>query len=239
MLIISTCTLFIVAACTPSKIQDEIDKTEKINEENKEPIVEFNNENELSEEQMEILDDLKDEPGDIADVKDFDKRVELEVEVPVDRKKYKDPDELAQQINYLFYQFHTNEISGKNFYKKISPYFHETFDEMLPSTEADKIETFTVLQKKFIEGIASPIINNQITNTEVSRLKTEISFYRKYELENGDELYFITILKKEGDYWYFADDSPTPPYDILPGKLNELEGINIHERRSFYRKSKT
>lgn len=218
-------SFFILSACMPSKIQEEISETEKKNAEMKEIEKEKNKSEEeitpenveLSKEQLKILENLeKKEPTEALFENDLDIRKELNIQIPESRSSYEDPEELSQYISYLFFAYHKGEIKPEAFLDKVLPHSHKDFLDILPGNRNNQIETFKILQETGISLLQSPIESYVITDLQFQDRVGEAMFYRKYSQQNGQEIYYITLLKKEDNIWKLADDSPAPPYEVEP-----------------------
>ena len=212
--------LFSLTGCMPSKIQQRIDETEKenadIKEKNQEEVQRLEDQ-ELSDEQKKILSSLPKNTAEEALFKnDLDLRKELDIEVPNEQSSFKQPEEFAQYISYLFFAYHKGEMKPEEFLNKVHPHLHENYLNMLPNERDNQIEAFNALQKFFADQLSSPISSYSITNLDFQERAGEAMFYRKYELSNKENIYYVTILKIENDVWKLFDDSPAPPYTITP-----------------------
>lgn len=185
----------------------------------------------MSEEQLETLE--KDENSmsksaeeAVAD-SDLPIREVVEKKIPIPKDVFTDINELAQYSSQLFFLFHSSQISGEEFYKKISPYFSTNFKELPPTGEKEQIETMNTLQAMFTKQLKSPIVDYQITDVEMESRVDEASMYRKYITKDKEEIYYESIFIKEKNAWLIFDDSPSPPYVIDPTiekKFKDKEG---------------
>ena len=215
----------------PSKVEEEIKKTEKeneITETKKEQEKELPEGKEITKEQEEVLEDIEEvTPEEAVKENDLSVRQELKIKVPADKKSFDNAEEFSQYVSSLFYLYHTGNINGEVFYKKLYPHFHENFINMLPSTKEEQIETFVLLQEAFINQLSKPIVSYALTDLEVRERVNEAGFYRKYELENQEVIYYQTIIQEVDGKWLLFDDSPAPPYLITPNKkFTKQEGDN-------------
>lgn len=211
----------ILTGCLPSKIENEINETQKTNAQSapltgKKTSNDLNTENiKLSEEQQNALNKLEEkEPKEALFENDLEIRKELDLHVPGKKASFQDPIEFSQYISYLFFAYYAGQIKPKDFNAEISSYAHEEFLNLLPKKEEAKIETFKQLQKMYIGQLRSPIKSYVITEPEYQERAGEAVFYRKFILKNGEEIYSVTVIKKEGDKWTLLDDSPSPPYEV-------------------------
>jgi Na+-transporting methylmalonyl-CoA/oxaloacetate decarboxylase gamma subunit len=224
MILLFVITLFL-SACMPSKFQEEIEETEKKNsevkkEKEKEEVTPENVE--LSKEQKEALDELEDKSNEEALFEnDLDIRKELNIQVPEKRSSYENPEELSQYISYLFFAYHKGEMKPETFVDELLPHAHEEFLKLLPTNQKNQIETFTVLQETNLKALPSPIASYVITDIQYQERAGEAMFYRKYVLQNIEEIYYITTIKKEDNVWKLFDDSPAPPYEVAPIMNNQ------------------
>ncbi|MEK5071655.1 hypothetical protein [Sporosarcina sp. FSL K6-1508] len=218
-----TAAMVTTSACMPSKIQEKIEETEKINvitkEESSELILPENTVPEdikISEEEKEVLDKLeKITPEKALAENNLEIRSELNIQLPKKRSIYKDENEFSQFISNLFFKYHTKQIVAADFYKEISPHFDEKFKSLLPESEKEQLRTFEILQEQFLIHLPSPIINYKITNIEIDARTKEGTFYRVYELQNKTKIYYMTFVKPSAEgQWLLLDDKPAPPYKI-------------------------
>lgn len=210
--------------CTPLKIQERIEETDKLNQsiEKDIKIEDIKPEDvEVSDEQKKVLEEMSGSVESALEENKLEEREEVEIDIPKQKTNYDNPEELSQYVSDLFFLYHTMKIDGFQFYKKIEPVFHDKFRELLPASEVDQIETFELLQHKFNENITSPIESYNITNTKIEIRGEEASVYRVYELKNKERLYFTTLMEKVGDYWYMTEDSPSPSYHIIDKSLKK------------------
>lgn len=236
ILTISTLTL---SACSPSLFEKKVEETEKENkkiqpsqeelEKLENPEKQAPNEVEVTEKQKETLEQIEDKqtPEEAVKQNVLDNRAEIEKITPVEKDIYTDVEEFGQYVSYLFYQYHTSQITGKEFYEKLSPHFSANFNSLLPSGKQEQIETFEVLQSMFLQHLDAPIIDYQITNVEQRSRVEEAGMYRKYLTKNNEPIYYESVFIKEGEKWLLFDDSPSPPYVIDPqieSKFNQVEG---------------
>jgi hypothetical protein len=214
--------LITTTACLPSKVQKEIENTEKKNESLKKEQVHEDMEEvapedvELSENQQEILIELnKVSPEDALKENILEERVELEKNVPNKQEKFNNETKFSQYVSNYFYQFHSKKINADMFFDALSPYFHESFKEMLPPDEAHQRRTFEVLQEQFQIHLPSPIQDYWITNVKLDPRSKEGTFYRVYELRNKQLVHYLTYIRPDEEgYWFITDDRPAPPYTI-------------------------
>ncbi|WP_028393944.1 hypothetical protein [Bacillus cihuensis] len=214
----SVLALILLTGCSSSVFEAKIKETEiknqKVIEEKSHNQVETPSNNEsISDKQKEVLEKLDENTKEDALFKnDLDLRRELNIKVPEHKEGYKDPNEFSQYISYLFFAYHSGKMSAEEFTNLIIPQSHENFINMLPREKGNQIESFSVLQAQFKKVIAAPIKNYSLTELEKQDRFQEASFYRKYELENGEFIYYITVIKEKNGIWKLYDDSPAPPY---------------------------
>ncbi|EFV74562.1 hypothetical protein MKY20_24915 [Cytobacillus sp. FSL W8-0315] len=126
-------------------------------------------------------------------------------------EEYKDAAEFSKFVADALYKFYTVQLSPENYYEFLLQYGTESVKESLPSKD-DAVTVFSSLQDLYLKQN----INGEsytLTNVTFNRLKNEGSFYRKVLTTNGEE-YFISIIQKENGVWKYADDSPSPPYEV-------------------------
>jgi len=214
--------IIFTSGCLPSKFEKEIEKTEKENEKTKQETPMLDQEDaapedvKLSPEQIKNLEGVKETTPEEAILENnLENRMEVKIKVPVERSSYTDVNEFSHFVSHLFYMYHTKQVKPDIFHKKLSPHFHESFKELLPDSATDQIRTFEVLQEQFLIRLPSPINNYKITNIETNPRTSESNFYRMYELENKEKVFYMTVIKKSKDgQWLLVDDKPAPPYEI-------------------------
>lgn len=211
----------LLSACLPSKIQEKIEETEeentKVDKKDKHQDEEITIDNvKLSDEQLKILENQKNDPKEAVFENDLDLRKELAIKIPNKQKSFDNPEEFSQYISYLFFAYHSGKMKPEEFTQEILPYAHKSFLDMLPESKENQIETFKQIQKLYLGQLRSPIESYIITDIEHQERVGEAVFYRKYTQKNGEVLYSITVIKKEDNSWKLIDDSPAPPYTVEP-----------------------
>lgn len=226
-----TVGLAATSACVPSKIQKEIESTEKKNEEIKEERKYDNVEEippeeiELSPEQQEVLDELTEiTPQEALNHNILEERTESEGKAPRKKDIYTNETEFSQYISFYFYQFHSNKIDADEFYDAVSPYFHNDFIDKLPVDEDARRRTFEILQEQFQIHLPSVIESYWITNVDLDPRSKEGTFYRVYELKNKQLVHYVTYIRPSAEGgWLITDDRPGPPYKIKEAIENKVE----------------
>lgn len=214
IVIISGVTLLLMG-CMPNKIKETIEKTEIQNQE----LAKNEGENEdevVTETQKQLLNELEEvTPEEANDQSVKDKRQERSIKKPLIKEKYADVDEFAEYISYQFYLYHTKSINGSDFYKAISPHFHNDFKTNLPDSPESQKETFEILQDKIVTQFKSEIEYVTTSDIEINPRSKEANFYRTYKFKNGEQIHYMTIVKEENNQWYLVDDSPAPSYTVI------------------------
>lgn len=225
----------------PSKIDEQIEKTKQENQvikdsdttdkKDKDSDKGDTTDTDLSKDQKEILDKVEDvSPEEALEENQLPVRMEQKIQVPAYKDSFTSEQEFSQYVSSLFYLYHKGNLDAKSFYQKLSPHFHENFINMLPPEKEAQIETFELLQQAFIKQLSKPIVKYSLTDSQLRERTDEAGFFRKYELENGEFIYYQTILKQTDGRWLLYDDSPAPPYLIIPNhNFKEQERGEINE----------
>lgn len=216
--------LLINSACASTKVQEKIDEREKEKEKVEKVAEEMKDvppdKVKLTKEQMEILKKMetKDVYEAISD-NELEKRKEVKINVPTERKVFTDPSEFSQYIAFLFYKYNTKQMESDDFYEKISPHFDEDFEQLLPSNEEYQKEAFKLLQDEFIAQLPAEIVGYKITELNIDERTKESTFYRLYELKNGQRIYYMTVIRPTTDgQWLLVNDKLAPPYETSKAK---------------------
>ncbi|WP_035400754.1 hypothetical protein [Bacillus sp. NRRL B-14911] len=225
-------TLYLTA-CMSSHIEEEIQKTETEKSASHDQAKEKESSQdkvELSPEQKKSLEAL--ENKDLEESlfeNDLDLRKELDKNVPDAKPAFTDPEEFSQYISYVFFAYYKGDMKPEEFANQFLKYAHPEYIEQLPNNRENQIETFKVLQETYLDQLHSSIKDYVITDIDYQGRVGEAAFYRKFILENGEEMYSITILKQQEDKtWRLLEDSPAPPYEVAP--LMEKQQNKAEER---------
>ncbi|AND43118.1 MULTISPECIES: hypothetical protein [Cytobacillus] len=163
------------------------------------------------EEQEKIYKDMERPVNEVVYENELDTLKEVENLDYKNLEEYKDAAEFSKFVADALYKFYTVQLSPENYYEFLLQYGTESVKESLPSKD-DAVTVFSSLQDLYLKQN----INGEsytLTNVTFNRLKNEGSFYRKVLTTNGEE-YFISIIQKENGVWKYADDSPSPPYEV-------------------------
>lgn len=225
---LTACTLM-ATGCTPSAIQKQVDETEEYNRkiETERPAIITEDtppeEVELTSEQLDVLEEQTNVSTEEAIATNvLDKRENVEIIVPADKTVFKDENEFSQYVSAQFYLFHSNQISAEDFYKKMVIHFHDDFKALLPLTEEHQIRTFEVLQKQFSINLPSPIADYELTKIKINKRYMEGVFYRVYELENKQKVYYETYIQQnEKGQWLLMDDRTAAPYEVIQNQMKQ------------------
>lgn len=205
-------TTFFLTGCMSSSVQEAIEDTKQKNAHfEKGETEEITPEKiELSGDQKEILNSMvPKDPLKALYENELDVREEINLQIPENKNSFENPEEFSQYVSNLLFQFHKGEINPETFTELISPHVHENF--LTPGQE-EQISSFKAIQDTFKEHLPSPIVTYKLTDLEHQERVREAAFYRKYFLKNGEELYFITVIKQVNNAWKLFDDSLSPPY---------------------------
>lgn len=222
-------SILMATGCTPSAIQKQVDDTEEYNRkiETERPAVITEDtppeEVELTSEQLDVLEEQTNVSIEEAiETNVLDKRENVEIIVPEDKTVFENENEFSQYVSAQFYLFHSQKISAEDFYEKMAIHFHEDFKALLPSTEAHQIRTFEVLQKQFTINLPSPIKGYELTEIKINKRYMEGIFYRVYELENKQKVYYETYIKQnEKGQWLLMDDRTAAPYEVIQKQMKQ------------------
>lgn len=218
-----------LSGCLESTINEE---KERIQEETAQMEKE---KTQLSERQKELLKEQEENSPEEAakhaeETVGGDTAVEQEISTPVVKKSYSDLTEFSQYISYQFYTFHTGKITAVEFYENISPHYTEYYQSIVPEKKVHQIEMYETLQELFQSQLEYAIIDYFVTEPKVEK-DNEAYFYRRYELANGQSIYYLTMAQKVGDIWKLYDDSPTPSYEISEEVKSESESTEKRETK--------
>lgn len=125
------------------------------------------------------------------------------------KENYQDENEFAKFVGQVLYLYYTQQLTPEQFYEFNLQFGSEEVIEALPSKE-DAIAVYTTIQDMYKQRNVSGE-DYEITEVILDRFKRDGYFYRKVITTNGEE-YFLTSITKEGDYWKYVEDSPSPPY---------------------------
>ncbi|WP_211656222.1 hypothetical protein [Planococcus alpniumensis] len=211
--------MLFATGCVPDKVQEEIDKTEKENAEKqagKEDKEVAPEDIEISTEQKEELENHEHVSEEEAVSELIEEQESIEIDLPTQKDKFTSHLELSQYMSNLFFLYHKGDLNTDDFYERIKPHLHEDFLELLPKSEADRKETFEVLQYTFLQYLPAPIESYELTEATTNIRGDEGESYRKYITDDSQFIFYTLRMKKEGDQWFVTDDSPAPPYEIDP-----------------------
>jgi hypothetical protein len=211
---ISLGSLLLLTGCMSSEIEKEIIKTEQSSTSGETGNDDMSsNSVELSDEQKQALENLDKKSNEEALFEnDLDIRKEIEIDIPEQKDSFNDPTELSQYISYLFFAFYKGEMQPEQFLDQLLLHAHTEYLDQLPKKRQLQIDTLQLIQNEYREKLRSEFKNFIITELQYQERVDEAFFYRKYVLENSEEIYSVTTLKKEGDSWKLFDDSPSTPY---------------------------
>ena len=222
LLIVPICSSLIFASgCLPSNVKEEIEKVEEENIQQEEQNS-SNDENtapenvEVSDEQKEVLEEQDNVSKEEAINELVEEQKEIEIKLPKEKSKFTSEQELSQYMANLFFLFHKGDLSGEKFYELAKPHFHEDFLSMMPKEEADRIETFEILQYTFLQYLPAPIESYEITEATTNIRGDEGESIRKYITDDYQFIYYVLAMKNVDGQWLVTDDSPAPPYEINP-----------------------
>lgn len=224
-----TVPVILFSGCLPNSLEKEVEQTEKKNEKIQKELKKEKEQQKpenikLSKEQEEIIDSLEGDVNSAVDSIEKDKRKPVAIKVPPKQGFFQNPSELSQYLSAITFQFHRGDITPEAFFNSIKPYLHVSFLGEMPQSNENQILAYETIQEYYTSQLKAPIASYELTNVETNLKGNEASYYRKYVLDNKEELFFITILKKEGDKWLLFDDSPSPAYEaklLIGGKRSE------------------
>lgn len=209
-------SLLILTSCMSSTIDEEIKQSKKNsinakNETNQEEITPDNVK--LPEEQQKALDELEKKSAEEALYEnDLDTRKELDSNVPEKKKFFTNAEEFSQYISHLFFTYDKGDVPAEAYLDELLVYAHPDYLENFPNNRENQLLNLKNIKKQITDKLRAPIESYVITELNYEEKIDEATFYRKYILENKEELYFVTVLKQEGDSWKLYDDSPSTPY---------------------------
>lgn len=224
LLIIPICSSIIFASgCLPSNVKDEIEKVEEENvqkeEQNPSKDEDIAPEDvKVSDEQKEALNDRDHVSKESAIHELIEEQKEIDIKLPEEKSKFTSEHDLSQYMANLFFLFHKGDLSGEKFYELAKPHLHENFLAMLPETEADRIETFEILQYTFLQYLPAPIESYEITEATRNIRGDEGESIRKYITDDYQFIYYKLTMNEVDGQWLITDDGPAPPYEINPIK---------------------
>lgn len=214
------------AGCVPDKVQEEIEKTEKENAEKqagKEDEEVVPEDVEISEEQKEELENHEHVSEEEAVAELVEEQESIKIDLPKKKDEFTSHQELSQYVSNLFFLYHKGDLNTNDFYEMLRPNLHNDFLELLPKSEADRKETFEVLQYTFLQYLTAPIESYELTEATTNIRGDEGESYRKYITDDSQFIFYVLRMKKEGDHWLVTDDSPAPPYEIDPSIEKSFE----------------
>lgn len=218
--------LLFSTGCVPDKVQEEIEKTENENAEKQSG----QEDEEVAPEDIEVSEEQKEELESHDHVSEEEAVAELteeqesiEIELPKKKDEFTSHQELSQYVSNLFFLYHKGDLDTDEFYEMLRPHLHDDFLELLPASEADRKETFEVLQYTFLQYLPAPIESYELTEATTNIRGDEGESYRKYVTDDSQFIYYVLRMKKEGSQWFVTDDSPAPPYEIDPSLESSFE----------------
>lgn len=200
-----------LSGCMSETIDNKINQISS----NQEELTNASNEEstKLSEEQTNILANLEPKSNKEALFEnDLEIRKELDIVVPEKKDNFQDAEDLSQYISYIFFAFYKGELQSDQFLEVLNSNAHSDYLNHLPTQQDLQIKTLQLAQDKYRENLRAELESYIITDLLYQDRADEAFFYRKYVLENKEEIYSVTTLKKDGDYWKLLDDSPSTPY---------------------------
>ena len=214
--------LLFLGGCSEGKFVEEAKKTEQRNNVAKK-------ENDLqimyyADQEKEIYKKMERPAEEAVESNELDKKSVIDDATDVKKlENYTDGDEFAKFVAKILYEFYTLKLSPQEYYDFMIHYGSKEILNELPSKE-DAISIYESLQNSLKQ---KNMHGEEYVISEVTydRLKNEAYFYRKVISTNGVE-YYITNLVKEGEYWKFIDDSPSPPFE------EKVNGQTKDEERS-------
>lgn len=229
LLIVPICSsLLFASGCLPSNVKEEIEKVEEENIEKQDQSTKNAEDTapedvEISEEQKEVIADQDEVSKEEAVNELIEEQQAIEINLPKEKNEFTSEHELSQYMANLFFLFHKGDLSGEKFYARAKPHFHEDFLTMLPEEEADRIETFEILQYTFLQYLPAPIESYEITEATTNIRGDEGGSIRKYVTDDSQLIYYVMAMKKVDGRWLVTDDSPAPPYEIDPATENTFK----------------
>ncbi|MDQ0273510.1 hypothetical protein [Cytobacillus purgationiresistens] len=206
-------TLHILPGCMSSKVDEKIQEVELENSKNS--VVKNEETNLINPEQQKAIDNMNSKDAHTALSKNkLDKQQELKSSIPAGKDEYKDPEELSQYLGNLFYLYHSEKIEPKEYLDHILQHAHAEYKEKLPKIYDNQLEAVEILQELYIGQLREPIESYVITELNYQDRVGEATFYRKYTTRDNEEIFSITVIKKDGDVWKLLDDSPAAPYEV-------------------------
>lgn len=222
LLIVPICSsLLFTSGCLPSNVKDEIEKVEQenIKKEEESSVIEEDTDPEdveISEEQKEAIADQDKVSKEEAVNELIEEQKAIEINLPEEKSKFTSEQELSQYMANLFFLFHKGDLSGEKFYALAKPHLHEDFLSLLPKEEADRVETFEILQYTFLQYLPAPIESYEITEATTNIRGDEGESTRKYITDDYQFIYYVLAMKNVDGQWLVTDDSPAAPYEINP-----------------------
>ncbi|MGE7219191.1 hypothetical protein [Priestia koreensis] len=150
---------------------------------------------------------------------------EVNKEAATDEVQTKDPkaykivpaDHYTNAMDFQYFvgeylqNFYNGTISDKDMLKFYQNYGSKDRKEFIFSNEANSKKIFHTIVKE--RKKAKQIVESYVlTDLEFDDTGNEAYFYRKQITEDGKEIYNVTTIRKEGSYWTFDMDEPSPAF---------------------------